>query len=173
MQTRDGRDADRKRPVRDRATLRPCQGNRPGARRSRRTHRDAWASCRRSRITRCPDITAGPGLRPMIEPTPVNALNEGLERAGSPKCKAGPNTRLARSPVAPGMNDRAAEPSVGRRDDSGLRIDRWNSRRKVGNFEVVHPRGFEPLTFGSVDRCSIQLSYGCNSGGKLSRKERS
>ena len=39
------------------------------------------------------------------------------------------------------------------------------ARRKSLRLEV-HPGGLEPPTFGSVDRCSIQLSYGCGVGGR-------
>ena len=36
--------------------------------------------------------------------------------------------------------------------------DGCSTRYAHKHLQKVHPTGFEPVTFGSVDRCSIQLS---------------
>ena len=43
-----------------------------------------------------------------------------------------------------------------------IKFSDWHFVSKNQCF-ILHSNGLEPLTFGSVDRCSIQLSYECDS----------
>lgn len=42
-----------------------------------------------------------------------------------------------------------------------LKICEGSERRRLGEKGGVHSEGLEPPTYGSEDRCSIQLSYEC------------
>src|SRR5262245_27943474 len=67
----------------------------------------------------------------------------------------------ARNSAQSGSATRSRDMPVGAevskdREDVRLQALRGTSCQDKG----IHPVGFEPTTFGSVDRCSIQLSYG-------------
>ena len=75
---------------------------------------------------------------------------------------------VAGTPVAPcpgwssdGMEDNQGL-TDGRNPNSLREGSLGRERRPLAQDDQVHPRGLEPLTYGSEDRCSIQLSYGCD-----------
>ena len=55
-----------------------------------------------------------------------------------------------------------ADTKLRRREEVLADEDKIAIVRDVNELEKVHPSGLEPETFGSVDRCSIQLSYECS-----------
>jgi len=83
---------------------------------------------------------------------PIEAESEGSGNRLPPACQeAYPAGQFRAQPGTKSTQGVADESSP-----QPLKIERLGTTMHTKS--QVHPRGFEPLTFGSVDRCSIQLS---------------
>jgi hypothetical protein len=108
-------------------------------------------------IAKLPSFEKHPAATSVLE-APASSQSDLQQRYSSSREAEIDIQRQPLSPLGGKENCRASKRSSRKAlPEKDLAVD----GEECHQISEVHLRGLEPLTFGSVDRCSIQLSYRC------------